>query len=97
MIWAFSYSLLEYLQPGSFSIVREAAVGGIPGLVGSSGFRGVIYFSFTTLTTLGYGDITPLTGIAQNLSVLEAVVGQIYLVVLVARLVGLHIASSSQK
>jgi hypothetical protein len=52
------------------------------------------YYSFVTITTLGYGDITPVTDVAKSFSFLEAVVGQIYLVVLVARLVGIHIAQS---
>ena len=47
-------------------------------------------FSMVTLTTLGYGDITPVTPLAKNLSALEAVIGQIYLTVLVARLVSLN-------
>jgi len=50
-----------------------------------------VYYSFVTLTTLGYGDIVPLSPPAKILAILEAVVGQIYLTVLVARLVGLHI------
>ena len=56
-------------------------------------FPGVLlYLSFCTLTTLGYGDIIPLRGVAQTACYLEAVVGQIFLTVLVARLVGMHIS-----
>jgi len=51
-----------------------------------------LYFSFVTLTTLGYGDITPVSRPARMLATAEALIGQLYLVVLVARLVGLHIA-----
>jgi hypothetical protein len=54
----------------------------------------VLYFSFATLTTLGYGDIVPVSAIARTLATLEAITGQLYLAVLVARLVGLHIAES---
>jgi len=50
------------------------------------------YYSIVTLTTLGYGDITPVTPWAKNLSALEAVIGQVYLTVLVARLVSLNAA-----
>ena len=57
----------------------------------------LLFFSFTTLTTLGYGDIAGATPVAKNLSVLEAIIGQIYLVVLVARLVGMEISHSSPK
>lgn len=50
--------------------------------------------SFIALTTLGYGDITPMSAPANSLSLLEAVIGQLYLAVLVARLVGIHIAQA---
>ncbi|MEO1585304.1 MAG: potassium channel family protein, partial [Planctomycetota bacterium] len=50
------------------------------------------YFSFVTLTTLGYGDVSPATPIARSLATLEAVFGQVFLVVLLGRLVSLHIA-----
>ena len=51
-----------------------------------------LYYSFVTMTTLGYGDITPVSPMARILSAIEAMIGQMYLAVLVARLVGLHIA-----
>ena len=54
------------------------------------------YLSFVTITTLGYGDITPLTDKASALVIIEAVVGQIYLVVLVAWLVGMHVSQKSK-
>jgi len=54
------------------------------------------YYSFVTITTLGYGDITPVTEVAKAFSVLEAVVGQLYLVVAVAWLVGMHVSSKSK-
>lgn len=50
----------------------------------------IAYYSFVTLTTLGYGDIVPVSKAARAMASLEAVVGQVYLAVLVARLVGLH-------
>jgi hypothetical protein len=48
------------------------------------------YFSFVTLSTLGYGDLSPATAFGQNLAVIEALTGSIYLVTLVGRLVGLY-------
>ena len=54
-----------------------------------------LYCSFVTLTTLGYGDITPLTKMARTFSVLEAVIGQLYLVVVLAWLVGMYVARKS--
>ena len=55
------------------------------------------YHSFVTLTTLGYGDINPVQPLARTLCYLEAVIGQIYLTILVAALVGMHIATRQNK
>ena len=52
------------------------------------------YFSFVTLSTLGYGDITPATHYVKVLAYVEAIVGQLYLAILVARLVGTYISQS---
>jgi hypothetical protein len=54
----------------------------------------MLYFSFTTLTSVGYGDVVPRTNIARMLAVTEALVGQCYLLVMVSRLVGLHVAQA---
>ncbi len=88
IMWAFIYSVLEIIQPGSFAIGEgQIEVGRLL----------FIYYSFVTITTLGYGDITPVTAPANSFAILEAVTGQIYLVVLVARLVGMHIAQSMDR
>jgi hypothetical protein len=87
VMWTFIYSLLELLQPGSFNFA-------------SSKIQEVniifLYYSFVTITTLGYGDITPLTEKATSLAILEAIIGQIYLVVVVAWLVGMHVSRRSK-
>ena len=57
----------------------------------------MLYFSFVCITTMGYGDIVPVSDIARPLAVLEGVFGQLYLAVMIARLVGLHIASSHNR
>jgi len=57
----------------------------------------IAYYSFITLTTLGYGDILPVSKSARAMASLEAVVGQVYLAVLVARLVGLHTSQSRER
>ena len=54
----------------------------------------MLYFSLVCITTMGYGDIVPVSNLARPLAVLEGVFGQLYLAVMIARLVGLHIASS---
>jgi len=87
VIWANGYSALELVQPGSFSVPEGAFQGS-----GSVFF----YFSIVTLTTLGYGDVTPLTQQAGSLAAVEALVGQIYLVVLVAWLVGMYVSRKSR-
>ncbi len=87
LMWTFLYGLLEIIQPGSFKIpdvqIQEAS-------------QLFLYYSFVTITTLGYGDITPVTEKATSLAVVEAIVGQIYLVVVVAWLVGMHVSSKSR-
>lgn len=87
--WALVYSTIEHLAPGSFQ--DDLARGGHEHAV-LAGFPHLIYYSFATLTTLGYGDVIPTSTLARSFSTLEAVIGQLYLALLVARLVGLHIA-----
>lgn len=88
IMWGDIFSLVNHFDPEAFDI---------------SGFKInnpdaiFLYFSYVTLTTLGYGDISPLTSHAYSLAILEAVIGQLYLTVLVARLVGLHISHSAEK
>jgi hypothetical protein len=84
MLWAFAYQFLTLQDPGALASSR--------GEVGAGHMQ---YYSFVTLTTLGYGDITPVSWLARNLAVLEAIVGQIFLTVLIARLVGLHTSARS--
>ena len=87
LMWAFLYMILELVSPGSFSFPDQESWGE------TMQFE---YFSFVTITTLGYGDITPLTDKASALAMIEALVGQIYLVVLVAWLVGMHVSRKSR-
>ncbi len=85
LLWGTVFSLLESLAPGSFS-------GGVLDHAGSfeERLQSFIYFSFITLTTLGYGDITPQTPGAGALCQAEAIVGQFYIALLVARLVSMY-------
>ena len=90
--WETVYSMLEYVNPGSF------ALGGVPlntiegGDAASRSYPALIYYSFVTLTTLGYGDIVPTTPQARLLSTAEAVFGQLFVAIFIARLVGLQLA-----
>ena len=85
IIWAVSYNVIESLVPGSFATTK-----GDPQI----DLAGFLYFSLTTITTLGYGDITPVSRGARSLATLEAVVGQLYVAIFVARLVGLYLTTS---
>lgn len=81
VVWAVSYTVIEALSPGAFRLAAPAA--GTP-------WNQLLYFSLTTLTTLGYGDIVPVGPFARLWSTLEAVTGTLYLAVLIARLVSLY-------
>ncbi len=87
------YALIARTDPGAFNIPAQTAsyIGESLGEVSSA-----MYFSFVTLTTVGYGDITPINAFARALAYLEAASGQIYLAVLIASLVGMHSASPRQ-
>lgn len=89
VFWGVAYVSLEQLVPGSFTL------GGSP-LMGEFSLADGIYYSFVTLATLGYGDISPLGAIARGLAIFEAVFGQLYLAVLVASLVSLRLVSRMQ-
>jgi hypothetical protein len=83
------YRLLYTLTPQAFT-------GLPPGHVEQGAGAALLYFSFTTLTTAGYGDITPLHPMARNIANLEAVIGQLYPATLLARLVSLEIEHRRQ-
>ena len=75
--WSFAYQMVATLEPASFT-----------GLVDPQ--RELFYFSFVTLTTLGFGDITPASPTARALVMVEALAGQLFLVITIARLVTLY-------
>ena len=83
LMWGYGYTLLEHLIPGSF--IHPAGLADLD-------LGAFNYFSFVTMTTLGYGDITPVSEGAKAMVMTQAVSGQVYLAVLVARLVGINIA-----
>ena len=93
-VWAIGYGLIELLIPGSFSVGGHVLTR--IDYLNQYGFLNdnLSYFSFITLTTLGYGDILPLSPPAKSAASLEAIVGQLYIALLVARLVGLHTSQS---
>lgn len=83
LTWASAYELVHILRPDAFT----GAVGNAPTS------HTWIYFSFVTLTTTGYGDVAPVHPVARWLAVLEAMAGQLYLAITVARLVALYVGT----
>ena len=81
VVWAVCYSVIEALVPGSF---------GFSDLELETVWTQLLYYSLVTLTTLGYGDITPIGAVARMWSALESVTGTLYLAVLISRLVSLY-------
>ena len=86
LMWSQAYQLLESLNPGSFSIPNP-----VPGSEALA--LQLSYFSYATLTTVGYGDITALHPFARSLAILEALTGQLFPAILIARLVALEVES----
>ncbi len=88
--WANAYAMIELLVPGAFNMSAE-----LKELSTTQGRTLVFnYFSLVTLTTMGYGDITPVRPPAPMFAVLEAVFGQFYIAVVVAQLVSLRLAQA---
>ncbi len=90
--WAFVYSALELVTPGSI-VTNGMALSDV--YQGAEFNAHLVYFSFVTISTLGYGDISPATIAAGTAAYFEAISGQIYLVIVIARLVGLYVAGGS--
>jgi len=80
IIWAILYSNLFFISPESFA--------GLSNENNKVHFPEFMYYSYVTLTTLGFGDIIPVSPIAKTLSFMQAIVGQLYLTIMVAGLVG---------
>jgi Ion channel len=81
LMWSYAYSLAEMIIPGSIHPTASTQEMVSP-------MARYVYFSFTTLTTLGFGDIVPVNPIARTLAVCEGLIGQLYPAVLIAGLLG---------
>jgi hypothetical protein len=91
--FAYAFAVVELFHPGSFSTALfQRPAGHIAPLMAS--LHSFIYYSFVCLTTTGFGDISPISEAARSVSVMEAVVGQLYMAILIARLVGMQVAQS---
>ncbi|MBC8752768.1 MULTISPECIES: potassium channel family protein [Paraburkholderia] len=84
VVWADAYYLVSLYVPGAFAGATHSEI--------PENHSIWIYFSFVTLTTVGYGDITPVAPAARSLSNLEALIGQLYPAIVLARLVSLQVA-----
>jgi ion channel len=89
LLWTLCYWLIAELIPGAFAFNASSA-----GDKSMSGFNG-LYFSIITLTTLGYGDITPVAKVARMLAAMEAMTGLLYVAILIARLVAIRATPKS--
>jgi voltage-gated potassium channel len=91
IIWSLMYSAVETASPGSFAMPSSGDADTVPVRVD----RGALsYYSFITLATVGYGDVTPLTPLARTLAWIEAIAGQFDLAILVAGFVGFKVTQA---
>jgi hypothetical protein len=88
LLWTVAYWLVDQLTPGAFAFNGNAERQSIRGF-------NAFYFSFVTLSTVGYGDITPVSKVARMLAAMEAMTGLLYVAVLIARLVALYSSPKS--
>jgi hypothetical protein len=90
LMWTMAYWLVDQLTPGgAFAYNTNTGTRSINGFTG-------FYFSFITLSTVGYGDITPVSKVARMLSAMEAMTGLLYVAVLISRLVALYSSPKSE-
>lgn len=89
VIWAMAYTLVNFMSPGSFS--------GFAPMQETGWDSEWLYFSFVTMTTLGYGDVLPVSATARALAYMQAVVGQFYIAILVAGLVSAYISNRQRQ
>lgn len=95
VLWGLIYTGIATLRPESFASNTPDIV--VSGLSAVDLFPGLLYYSFTTITTLGVGDVHPVLPLARSATILEAVAGQVYLVVVVTLVVGILAGQRSSK
>src|SRR5207237_7763684 len=88
LIWALAYALLEQLSPDSFAFAAN------PHSSGRMDRFNAFYFSFVTLSTVGFGDVNLVSRLVRSLAVMEAVTGTFYVAILIARLVAMYVPAS---
>lgn len=85
--WSTIYMLLDTIQPGSI----------VNNITGTVDLSDLVYFSYITLTTLGYGEIIPIAGTARSLAIIEAIAGVMYIAIIISRLVGMFMVKSMKE
>jgi voltage-gated potassium channel len=84
LLWTMAYMLTGHLSPGAYSFVNN------PDKQRTMDSFNAFYFSFTTLSTVGFGDITPVSKVARTLAIMEAITGMFYVAILISRLVSMY-------
>lgn len=92
LIYGRVYGMIEHLAPGAFRFVTPPST-----QLGIPPYPDLVYYSMTALTTAGFGDIVPVSSLARALTMTETLLGQLYLTVLVARLVSIHVTNLTQR
>lgn len=87
VMWFFIYGFFDAAYPDTFNVDFDA----------ESGVANMLYFSFITLTTIGYGDFVPTSGLGQKLVILEGLIGHFYLAIVMAILVGMYLRGSAKE
>lgn len=95
LVWSFIYMIIELIQPGSFNGIYSSEHVHAKSI--SQVFNHLFYYSYVTLTTTGYGSIAPKSVIASAFSSAEAICGQLYMAIVIARLVSLYTAQEIKK
>ena len=88
LLWSFLFAIVDRIHPGSFSV---------RGAISPLALHDLIYFSFSSLTTTGFGDIVPVGRIAKTVATLQVIVGQLFIAILIAKLVGVYPAGFNEK
>jgi len=91
LVWSSIYIAVEVFQPGSFALGPTAG----PGTMSTQ--SQLVYFSIITMTTVGYGDITPATPQTSMLAALEGLIGQLFIAIILSRLVALEITNRGKQ
>jgi len=88
VVLVFLNSMMMWVNPDALSLPRES---------GTEDLSNIIYYSFITVTTIGYGDVLPVSQLAKSLSILFGIIGQLYLTIIIALIIGKYLSSNSPK